>query len=114
MGFADIVDQDANVEVGDGGGDGGVVGVAEVFGKVDGDVLGLNGVFGFEVCGDLGEFGFCAGDEDNVVAFGCELESKFFANAIGGASDQGPRAFRCILFNLFLKSKEKLGQCLSF
>jgi len=30
-----------------GGGNGAVVGVVEVFGKVDGDIFGLDGVFGF-------------------------------------------------------------------
>jgi len=101
VGFTDIVDQDANVEVLNGAGNGVVVSVVEVFGKVDRDEFGLDGVFGFQVGSDLRKLGFCSGDEDNVVAFSCELECKLFAYAVGGTSDECPSAFGCIFFDLF-------------
>lgn len=65
-----------------------------VLGKVHSE--GLDGDLGAIFASDIGreglEFGRCAGYEDEVVAFGCEGEGEFFADAVGGTSDQGPGA----------------------
>ena len=57
---------------------------------------GLDGDLGAIFAGDIGgeglEFGGCTRYEEEIVAFACEGEGEFFADAVGGTSNQGPRA----------------------
>ena len=50
-------------------------------------------MLGFQVGREGFELGGSARDEDDVEAFAGELESEFFANAVGGAGDDCPAAF---------------------
>lgn len=92
MGFSNIVDQDRYIEVVHEGLQTGVIGVV-VGGEVhsEGFCLGA-GELGFDFLREDGEFGGGAGDEEGVVAEAGEVEGEFFADAIGGAGDQGPGA----------------------
>lgn len=87
-----VVDEDGDVELRDEGLQVGKVGV--VIGcKVHGVELGLDIVFLLNFGREGLEFGLGAGDEEDVEAFRCELESVFFADTVGGARDDRPAAF---------------------
>jgi len=62
--------------------------------------LSLDAVFGFELAGEGVELGLRARDEEDVVAFGCELLAEFGADAVGGAGYDGPAAFAAELGEL--------------
>lgn len=90
---ADIVDQDGDIEAIDKLGQLGVVGIL-VLCKVHGQGLdrSLGPILGGDVGGEGVELGLGAGDEDQVVAFGCEGKSELLANAIRRTGDEGPCA----------------------
>ena len=87
----DIVDQDANVESLHKLLQCGVVTVL-ILCKVHCKRFGADlwAIFGRNIRGKSGELGLGARDENQVVALLCESKSKFLANAIGGAGDEGP------------------------
>jgi hypothetical protein len=91
----DVVDQDGDVESIHELGQLGVVGVL-VLGKVHCQRLdgGLGSILGGDVGGERVELGLGARHEDQVVALGCERQSKLLANAIRGTGDEGPCAAR--------------------
>jgi hypothetical protein len=62
--------------------------------KVHGERLGgdLGTIFGGKVGSERVELGLGAGDEDEVVAFGCKGERELLANAIRGTRDKSPCA----------------------
>lgn len=98
---ADVVDEDADVEAFDELAEAGVVGVL-VLREVHGEDLGrdLRAILGGDIGGEGVQLGLGAGDEDEVVALCGERERELLADAIGGASDEGPRAARSKLGKL--------------
>src|SRR5690606_8491088 len=89
VGLADVVDEDGNIEILDLLGETGVVGVVvlcKVHGESAGLYLVLFGNFGSEGL----ELASSTGDEEDVVAFGGNLESEFLSESIRGTGDDGP------------------------
>lgn len=93
MAESDVVDQNADVETLDEVLQAGIVRVL-ILRKVHGERLrrDLGPILGRDIGGESGKFRFGARDEDEVVALCCEGESEFLADAVGSASDDGPRA----------------------
>jgi hypothetical protein len=96
-----VVDQDGDIKSVNELGELGVVGVL-VLGKVHCQRLdrGLGAILGGDVGGERVELGLGARHEDQVIAFGCEGESKLLADAIGGSGDESPCATRTELGEL--------------
>lgn len=61
--------------------------------KVHGIQLRLDFVLLLDLGGEGFELGLGAGDEEDVEAFGCQLEGIFLADAIRCACDDRPGAF---------------------
>lgn len=90
VGLADVVDEDGDVEAGDFGGKGGVVGLG-VFGKVHGEGAGLDLVFLGDFGREGGQFAGGTGDEEDIVALGGDLKGEFLAESIRGTGNDSPR-----------------------
>ena len=97
----DVVDQDGDVETINELCQLGVVGVF-VLRKVHCQSLdgSLGSILGGDVGGEGIELGLGAGDEDQVVAFGCERKSKLLANAVRSTGNESPCATRTELGEL--------------
>ncbi|RXK33794.1 hypothetical protein BBD39_07815 [Arsenophonus endosymbiont of Bemisia tabaci Asia II 3] len=85
----DVVDQDGDIELRHQ-----ALNVLKVFvlvgGKVHGDGLGLDIVFGLDLRGEGVELALGARDEEDVKALPGELEGVLLSKAVGGAGNQGP------------------------
>jgi hypothetical protein len=73
-----------------------------VLGKVHGECADFDILFvgRFDLCGERFELRLCAGDEEEIVAFSCELEGELFADAVGGAGYDCVCAFGCVFSEL--------------
>jgi hypothetical protein len=90
---SNVIDQDADVQTICQLLQAGVVGVL-VQRKVHGERLGgdLRAIFRGNVGGERVELGLGAGNEDEIVALGCEGERELLANAIRSTCDKSPGA----------------------
>ena len=112
MGAADVVNEDGDIQAGDKLLQTVVVGVIVPL-KVHGKGLDLDdGVFGVDFGGEGIELAGGTGDEDDIEALGCELQGEFFADAVGGTGDEGPRATGSVFAKLVILLKWScVGEC---